>query len=562
MVKSKFVIIFSAVFFTLLSFVPSIYEYITSKGIPPERYFVFEHNYNFDFNFYLSRIRQGREGQFLVTEKYYNQPHKESLFQIVYLYLGKAGGLLGFSDTNSYHIWRLVFGFLLLYITAIFGKHFFEKKWLYLFFLLAATSGSWPILTTTPGLFRFATWMGWWSVMDSLQRITIMPHILIGQIFLVLFIIKFISGKTVNLTRAIVWGLSGLIAGIIFPPTLIIIYGFFAVQAILELLDIFSLRVEFTLKRKKITDLIKTRIIPEFIFFLLSAPSFIYIQIMFREQPWKALALFDIEHRIPLPYDQYLPGLGPQLILGIAGLVFVIMKNKRKFYPAVSWVLTISLLSLVFDKVPQQSPIRFTEGLIHIPLAVLTTYIFQLSFQAAAATRGKLRQLIRAGAATAAGGVILTGFLVMLSMILWLTDQTKAKQLATWKVPLGAQLGYPVRDFMEGIFYLRDNTARKSVVLSYITAGNYIPAYAGNYVYLGHANTPHEDENEIEAERFYKGEMDLGAARKFLQKERISYIYFGPQERELGEIEDLKAKYNFLIPIYTNNSVKIYRLNI
>src|SRR3989338_3090785 len=94
----------SCLFFVLLSFVPTFYEYYSRNKIPPERFFVLEHNYNFDYNFYLSRIRQGIEGKWLVREKYYNQPHKSSLFQIIYVYLGKFGGLLGFGPIAIYQI--------------------------------------------------------------------------------------------------------------------------------------------------------------------------------------------------------------------------------------------------------------------------------------------------------------------------------------------------------------------------------------------------------------------------------------------------------------------------
>ena len=144
-------------------------------------------------------------------------------------------------------------------------------------------------------------------------------------------------------------------------------------------------------------------------------------------------------------------------------------------------------------------------------------------------------------------------------MILWLTDQAYAKRLATWPVPLGAQLAYPLDDFMDGIFYLRDKTPQESVVLTYITSGNFIPAFADNYVYIGHANTPAESEKEEIAASFFKGEMSEEYVLKFLKKERISYIYYGPQERALGGPVDLREKYNFLSSVYSNKQVAVYK---
>lgn len=560
--KIKTVIFLLSLIFTFLSFFPTLYEYLERDKIPAERYFVLEHNYNFDYNFYLSRVREGSEGNFLVSEKYYNQPHSASLFQIVYLFFGRIGKLFSLSAPAIYHSARLIFGFLLLLAVAKYGSLFFKKKSLILFFLLAITAGSWPIIVKAGpdlfgagGFYRAATYMGWWSVIDSLQRITIMPHILIGQTFLILFIMKFsnISHQVFESHTwcVLLWGLLGLAAGIIFPPTVIIVYVYFAVSFTLHFLDIISLKVNFREKRKKFLDLLAVFFLPLVIFFLISSLSLIYMQLMFKADPWKALALFDIEHRLPLYYRDYFLALGPMLPLGILGMVLVFVKNDKRFYPAASWVLSIALLFAVFENIPQQSPLRFTEGLINVPLAVLAVYFL-----------GQLKSLSKILSRILAYGTVILGLLVMLSMELWLTDQVYAKRLGQWPVPLGAQLAYPLDDFIEAIFYLRDNTKREDVVLAYITAGNYIPAYAGNYVYLGHANTPREDEKEIEVARFFRGEFTLEEAREFLKKERIFFIYFGPQERELasGQI-NLFTRYNLSAPIYSNNSVEIYKVN-
>ena len=539
--KTRIIIIILSLLFTLMSFLPSIYESLEKDKIIPERYFVLEHNYNFDYNFYLSRIREGIEGKWLITEKYFNQPHKSSLFQAVYLYLGRVGGLFGMSVPAIYHTGRFIFGFLLLLSIAGFGRLFFKEKQLILFFLLAVTTGSWPILVRVGpdwigvgSFWRFATYMGWWSVIDSLQRITIMPHILIGQILLVMIIRQL---NDFSRLKAVKWGIAGLIAGIIFPPTIVIVYAYLFLLSVFELVEFRNLRI-FVLRS----------ILPKLIFFAVSVPSLIYAQISFGFQPWKALMVFDIEHRFIMPYKEYALALGPVLILGILGLFFAFFYGKKIYNPAITWVLSIVMLFLVFENVPQQSPLRFTEGLIHVPLVVLATYFLS------GILKNKLfKKLV-------AGSVVFMGLMVMISMVFWLTDQVKAKRESTWPVPLGAQLAYPINDFMEGIFYLKENTNVNEVVLTYITAGNYIPAYAGNYVYIGHANTPDEDEKEVIASTFFKGEMTVEEAKKWLKQERISYIFFGPQERDLGGVADLKIKYDFLTPVYSNKKVVIYKI--
>ncbi|MCJ7740323.1 hypothetical protein MUP32_03315 [Candidatus Microgenomates bacterium] len=628
----KKVILILSFLFVLVSFSPSLFEIIHQKDIPPDRVFTLEHNYLFDFNFYVSRIREGlpaqagQENRWQVTEKYYNQPHSGSLFQVVYLYLGKMGGVFGLDPVTIYHLSRIIFGFLLLWLIGKYVGNFF---WPLVAFLLIVTSGSWPILVKAGlpaqagNLPRFATYMGWWSAIDSLQRITFLPHVLIGQIFLLIFIIEFghhrllVSsrarnerGDPVGITvvsrdcfsldklgiamtlfkHALKYGLLGFVSGIIFPPTIIIAYAFFGVMSVLEFISI---------KHSKLKKWFMENIVPRLVFFVFSLPSLIYMQLMFKVMPWSALPLFDIQHRMPLPYWEYARALGPVLPLGLAGMIIAILKKESKLKPVIAWVFSVVLLFLIFENVPQQSPLRFTEAMIHVPLGILAAYFFYWLWQLthviarspdeigttwqsrAPACAGRntrkqvarfldfarndnanlilmLSKIIRASVYFIITAIVLMGLGVMVSMVLWLTDQSVSKRTGTWKVPIGAQLVYPLKDFMDGIYFLRDKIPGESVVLGYVTGGNYIPAYTKHSVYIGHANTPNEDGKEKIAIKFFSGKMTETESREFLKKERISYIFFGPQEREVGGLTDLSSAYPFLRPVYKNNQLIIY----
>ena len=62
--------------------------------------------------------------------------------------------------------------------------------------------------------------------------------------------------------------------------------------------------------------------------------------------------------------------------------------------------------------------------------------------------------------------------------------------------------------------------------------------------------------------------MNSQLAKSWFLRERISYVFYGPQERELGEISGLPAqvglrdKYGFLNPVYSNKQVTIYKINL
>ena len=568
--------------FVILSFSPSLYEIYRSNKIPPERTFTLEHNYLFDYNFYLSRIREGIEGNWLVVEKYYNREHNGSLFQILYLGLGKIGGIIRLSPPIIYHLSRIVFGFIFLVAAGRYFLKLFRGRWSIVAFLFAVTAGSWPILIKIGENYRFATYMGWWSAVDSLQRIAFIPHVLFGQIFLLLFVWYYgrdstaatevghdffahlpnspsrpahrdsWHSRTVGVLKK--HGLpaaAGLIVGIVFPPTLIVVYAVFGVLSVLE----------FSLAKSDLARLewFKKQILPRLLFILLSFPSLIYLKKMFQILPWSALALFDIQHRMPLPYREYALALGPVLPLGLLGMILAFIKKEKKLFPSIAWVLAVVILIVVFERIPEQSPLRWTEAAVHVPLGILTTYLFLFLWEQCNKYKLSLAFVSRWGIRIVIAVIILMGLGVMGSMVLWLTDQARWKSEGTWAVPIGAQLVYPLKDFMDGVYYLRDNTKRGEVVLTYVTAGNFIPSYAGNFVFIGHANTPDEDTKEKIAAEFFSGKMKAEEAKEFLRRENISYIYFGPQEKEIGGVKNLAAIYPFITAVYNNNQVVIYK---
>jgi len=236
--KIKTALLFLCIFFVLFSFFPSFYEILNKDKLPAERTFVLEHNFMFDYNFYLSRIREGQEGRYMVVEKYYNEPHNGSLFQIVYLYLGKIGQIFSLDPTFVYHISRLIFGLGLLLMIASYSRYLFGGRWVIWAFLLVVTASSFPILMRIGGLPRFGTYMGWWSAIDSLQRITFIPHVLIGQMGIIFLIRRFSERKIVRPWKMIGMGVAGFVIGVIFPPTLIVIYVFLAVLSLFEVVEL------------------------------------------------------------------------------------------------------------------------------------------------------------------------------------------------------------------------------------------------------------------------------------------------------------------------------------
>src|SRR3989344_6567834 len=184
MVKYKNGILIALMLFFLgFSFYPTVYEISQSGKVSlKNRDFILEHNYYWpDFNLYLSKIRQGYENRWLAQEKYTSEPHRGSLIQIFYLYLGKIGNILKIDPNYAYQLGRIILSPLLLIIIFLLITFYFKNSvWQIFAFIVVIVSGSFPRLTFINGQFQLSRFMDWWSNIDALQRLTFIPHTLFG----------------------------------------------------------------------------------------------------------------------------------------------------------------------------------------------------------------------------------------------------------------------------------------------------------------------------------------------------------------------------------------------
>lgn len=528
--------------FLLFSLVPSIYELYHRNNIKPERAFELVHNFPTDYNFYLSRIREGIEGHTTVVEKYTSELHNGSFIHIMYLGLGWIGRFVHVPwerGGDVYHMARIVFGMALLLMIAEYAKKVFPRGmlWPLVAFLLVVTASTWPKLVFYNGGWRFGGYMPWWSVMDSLQRITFVPHLLVGQALL-LFLIMAISDEA-TMKKSGNWIFLGFLAfllGIIFPPGLIFVYA----------TSMFLILIEWLLYRKPI-------ILPRIVVCLLGIPALFYLQLMTSFYPWKRLSEFDVLHPLPFNYLEYIKAVGPILPMGLIGLFVSFWKREATMKSAASWVIAWIALLGIFHFVPQQSPLRFSEMIPHIPLAMLATYLFYNLYN-----RYKHYKHYILGIPIV---LVVIGLGVMYSSWLWERDFIDHKMIASLPlVPTGSYVMYPLKDFLAAMKFIQDATSRDTVILSETTAGNYLPVYSGNTVYVGHANTVNAEEKEALAKLFFQGRMKEQDARIWFTRERLAYVFFGPQEKEDGGISDLAQVYPFLHVVYKNTFITVYSL--
>lgn len=561
---------FLILFFTVFSLLPTIYEIANRNSLQPDRAFELVHNFPTDYNFYLSRIRQGIEGRLTIVEKYTSEQHSGSFLQVFYLILGWFGKVVRIPANQSYvvyHTARLFFGMVLLwYLSRIVDKLFKKTIWKVIAMLVILTAGSWPIVNIADNKLDIYGYMRWWTVSDPLQRLLFIPHLLVGQAILI-----YLTNGLFHVLRMknpriwLFYGFLACILGVIFPPGLLFFYVMYVIY-----ISIVYLKTSHKFRYNTVILFLRENIFPAIVIIGISFPALLYVQLMVTFYPWKRLIEFDQIHPTSFNTLEYLKAVGPVYIFGILGGIIAIIKNEKKYWTLVSYVLAWQLLIEIFRRIPQTSALRLTQVGIHIPLGILSTYVFVES-----AAYGK-RLITRASPMSSIIGfiakilsvlipftMIAVGFLLMFFSMKTQVDFIDHKMRATIPlVPAGSYVMYPLKDFISTLTYMEKNIPKESIILSDTTAGNYIPVYSGHTVYLGHDNTVGYEKKINLMRTFFRGQMIRESAALWIEKENINYVFFGPQEKENGAIKDLISYYPFLKQIYENSYVTLYWVDL
>lgn len=541
-------------FFLFFTFSPTIYELSRQKDLSSSRNFELVHNYYTDYNFYLSRIREGWEGRWTVVERYTSEPHAGTFLQIFYLFLGRISRFIPdtyFAVVASYHIARLVMSGVLLMMIAAFTRFIFAKKpffWQVAAFLIVVTASTWPIFVTMSNAsLRFGGYMPWWTIIDSLQRTSFLPHILAGQI-LILFLFWAGANEAVLAKKGnwMVLGLCALALGTVFPPGYILVgagYGFLSIYR----------SISYRHWDKQTAGRV--------VILVLGLPSLIGLQLLLRDYPWKRLVEFDALHPTVFPLLDYVKALGPTLPMGLIGCIIAIFRREKIMEGVIAWIFAWLGLLIGFSLFPMQSALRWTEVAVHIPLGIASAYAFYVLFERFYLQK-KRKQLGSVFILSIPITVILSGFGTMYSSGLWQKDFIDQKIRAGYPViSMNNYIVYPVKSFMDAIQYMNYAIPQSSVVLSLLTSGNYIPAYAGKRVYVGHDSTIFKEQKTEEALAFFRMSMKTGDARAFLFTKNITHVFFGPEEQQAAGGRDLLSVYPFLQLMYNNGEVSIFSVN-
>ena len=525
-------------------------EIAQGAKLGPDKFQTFEHNFLPDFNAYLSKMTQGGKGEWVVHERFTAEPHEGSLLQIFYLILGKITiGLMGLRPDFAYHLSRFVLAALRIcaayyFILAVIpGK---GKKVLRILSLaLFVFSGNFPLKITNPaefGIFigadKYRMFFDTWSNLDPLIRLSYLPHWLAAQGILMIclgFLVK-LARQANPLKLSVVIGILGALGGFILPSASIII------------VPVWFLFILFFKRNLKMFSgfLVGSLII---------GIPLLYISWVMQFYPWKALSLSDQGAMLKFPWVSYITALGATGIIGAIGalvfsgasLINFFRKKEVNFGTAivVLWAGVVFLSIWFFDTFLHYDQRRFIQVGVELPLAIMTVYLLK-----------NIKNYLL---------IIIFGVLLIPSVFVWYISYqsrvTFIRDRINASYPFVSYTPYVVyqpRDWMEAIFWLSKNTTVDDVVFTDYVAGNYIAAYGGNRVYVGHGGQTVDYLNKLALVRaFYTGEMTNDEAKLFLMKNYAKYVFAGPQEMEYG---GGFIKYTFLKPVIKGTTTTIYRI--
>jgi len=281
---------------------------------------------------------------------------------------------------------------------------------------------------------------------------------------------------------------------------------------------------------------------------LISAPTVIYSLVVFSVDP--VLAAWSAQNIVLSPHPlHYIVGYA--LVGGLAILgVFFVRRINLQSRNLLGWLIIVPFLLYI--------PFNLQRRLIEswqIPLAFFAASGLVYRVLPAWRKSRLVRRLSQSPRYSARG---LRSWLLA-SLVLF-SSATYVLLLVEQSTRLIARTPPSFRDGgeVEALAWLDRRVTYEDVVLASYDTGNYLPAQVGARVFLGHGpETVHSDDKRKLVAMFYDGSTSDEWRRQLLGNGSISYVFFGPLEKQLGNFDPSHADYLSLE--YDQAGYQIYR---
>jgi hypothetical protein len=491
---------------------------------------------------HLAKMQQGVWSGWRYRILFTPEEHLGAYLNTFYLGLGKLSSLLGLSLMPTYQLARLACGLSLLIMAYIFLSFFLEGRdaRLVAYLLISFSSGlGWLILLSGSSTLAGVSPIDFW-LMDAYTFFTIFtfPHASAAVTFLLLFFILALRYFEAFQLRALLLGSLTLLGlCIIHPFTALLVDSVLVTYWVLLLLN-----------RKRVPG----REAPAILIWVLTPIPLIayYYQAFVSDAVFQSWSAQNVLPSPPLPH--LLLGYGIIFLLAVGGIAYAIRQRNERSLLLVAWVISAMVLLYLPFKLQR----RMVEGL-HVPLCVVATIGLFEYLLPVAMNSNWLNRFARWRGYTSHGLRRLLLYSVIIATFpsnLYLVTASSASVLHD----------DPTRHYLseevEAVDWLKNNTERTDTVLASYKIGRFIPAHAGNRVFMGHfIETVEVEYKKRLAVSFFRDSATDDFRRDLLTEYGISYVFHGPTERQIGGFDPSRALY--LTPVYHDSSVAIYRAN-
>ncbi|MBI3559591.1 hypothetical protein HY087_00490, partial [Candidatus Gottesmanbacteria bacterium] len=491
------------------------------QRVPKDRYYFGSVDYAIDVLGNLTTVRQGFLGHWQrrspVTTTIEGKP---TYLKFEYIAIGQLARMGRVDPTVMYYLARSVISLVVVVMIVWLVYQMIQKP-------LARIAAIAMILFAT-GITE--PWKSYpYRIMDVMpgdtmvfQRLTLAaPHYLLGILLplcSIVFLARFIDRKKFSFFLLSV--ASGMLGTLVYTPSMVLV--------------VLSLPLLF-LKKKTYRGAI-------FLYAILSLLPVIYIRYV--SQFWDFSAFSKTEFVVPFrlsPLD-YPLAVGVPFLLALFSLKRVLTSKNTMLLILFPWLLTHPFATLVVAYFAHINPSRFFFGPYFVVFGILGALGIK---EILAFVRHKTTKTL----------TYLFGAVLMLTVFAPSYISYGASMLAIRTCFCNVRFfdyGYPKKDLMDAIFWLRDHTSEFDTVLSGPYTGAIIPAFSANPVYTSWCLRIMDEQafgqTEDVLKKFYSGTMPESEVRRLIADNHISYVLVGDQEKTYGDTTSL-SKYPFLTPV-------------
>jgi hypothetical protein len=461
---------------------------------------------------YLSKIEQGRRGAWLFELRYTPEPHDGAGLHTFYLFLGHAARITNLSNLLVFHLARVatsLFMFISLYqLGATVWVRLRPRR---LFFtLIAVGSGlGWLLVLFNPNAIAIdlnvpEAFPLYAAYTNAHFPMSIACLALIASAYLIVFRRGYTAQPSVENGGLGIMLLSMLLA-LIQPIALLPIGG----GLVLYVIARYALTRQFPAHELRWASLL----------WLPAAPFATYYAAVFRFND--VIGKFNEQNKTPSPAPYlYLFGYGLLLLVAIPGLVRAVRRFERD---GDQFMLLWFIVNVIGLYAPFNLQRRLALGLImplvYFDVRALEDYWFY-----------KIPQVWRAPA--------------MIALIVFMVPTN----VFVLGLPLVGAVASPDRGLDAGLLlqsdywrefqWLNENAKPDQVVLAAPNVSLWVPAYTDQVVVYGHLYETVPSELRLhQVEAWYRGE-DCDTLLSNDLPFHVRYIFWGPQEKAMGEPKD------------------------